>query len=164
MSNARDINRRRRSHLDLKFEIRSDPSQSSHFRPPEAISAQNRRFASPRPCVESISTPTQSKSIQPNPMKQLVSTTSGSNPFRPLKNPFSTPIYPCFHDGSLKPFQGKSRCFKAFKAYFPARLSHPSLRPTPLRHPSSMCASGARIRIPRGPSREKCAFRCGNVR
>ena len=68
-------------------------------------------------------------------MKQLAFTTSRSIPVRPVKNRFSTPIYPCFRDGSIKPYQGTSRRIKANQAYFPARLPHPSLRPTSLCHP-----------------------------
>jgi len=194
MSHARRINRRRRTPSVLLESVKSipsvvkfgppsslstscafaqtqtpprlqpNPSQSNHFRPPAAIPAQNRRFACPRPCVEPISISTQSKSIQPNPIKRLVSTTSGSNPFRPLKNPFSTPIYPCFHQGSPIAFQGKSRFIKANQAYFPARLPHPSLRPPSRCHSSAMCADCAQSRVPRAPSRDKCAFTCGNVR
>jgi hypothetical protein len=141
MSHARQVNRRRRSRPDLKFEIRSDPSQSNHFHQPKAISVQTRLFAAPRLCVEFISPSTQPQLILSKAL-----------------------IYPRFHNGSFKPFQGKSRQIKVFQAYFPARLCHSPLRSAALRHASLMCASCAQTRISRAPSRDKCAFTGGKVR
>src|ERR1700722_11677054 len=133
MSHARHINRRCRTPSVLLESVKS-VSSLVEFGPPSSLlascaSVQTRRLPRLQPIQVN---PSQSKSIQPNPMKRLASTTSGSNPFRPLKNSFSTPIYPCFRDGSFKPFQGESSRIKANQAYFPARPPYPVS--TTLRH------------------------------
>jgi hypothetical protein len=49
------------------------------------------------------------------------------------------------------------------RAFFPPRLPHPSIRPASHGHSSPMRATCARIRIPRAPRRDKCAFMGGDV-